>query len=47
MAACFLALFALGIDTAYAMPPRYTRIETCGISKERTCDTIDLFVKHI
>ena len=47
MAACFLALFALGVDTAYAIPPRYTRIDTCGISKEHTCDTIDLFVKHI
>lgn len=47
VAACFFALFALGIDTAYAQPPRYTRIDTCGFSKDRTCDTIDLFVKHI
>ena len=47
VAACFFALFALGVDTAYAQPPRYTKIDTCGISKDRTCDTIELFVKHI
>lgn len=47
VAACFFALFALGVDTAYAQPPRYTKIDTCGLSKEKTCDTIDLFVKHI
>lgn len=47
VAACFFALFALGFDTAFAQPPRYTRIDTCGISKEQTCNTIDLYVKHI
>ena len=47
VAACFFALFALGVDTAYAQPPRYVGIETCGMSEDHACETIDLFMKHI
>ena len=30
VAACFLAIFAIGADTAYAKQPLYTGINTCG-----------------
>lgn len=47
-AACLLALFALGADTAYANPPLYTGIDTCGqIDNTHTCDTINTMLNQL
>ena len=47
-AACLLALFALGADTAYANPPLYTGINTCGqIDNTHTCDTISTMLNQL
>lgn len=48
VAACLLALFALGADTAYANPPIYTGINTCGqIDNTHTCDTISTMLNQL
>lgn len=48
VAACLLALFALGVDTAYANPPIYTDINTCGqIDNTHTCDTISTMLNQL
>ena len=47
VAACFFALFAIGADTAYARPPLYTEIYTCGdIDNDHACETIDYMLNH-
>lgn len=48
VAACFLALLAFGADTAYANPPLYTGINTCGqIDNTHTCDTINTMLNQL
>lgn len=48
VAACLLALFALGVDTAYANPPLYTGINTCGqFDNTHTCDTINTMLNQL
>ena len=48
VAACFLAIFALGADTAYANPPLYTGIDTFGqIDNTYTCDTISTMLNQL
>lgn len=47
-AACLFALFALGADTAYANPPIYTGINTCGqIDNTHTCNTISTMLNQL
>lgn len=46
VAVCFLALLALGADTAYATPPAYTAIETCG-QIDNACDTIGAMLNQL
>ena len=47
IAVCFFAFFALGADAAYARPPRYTEIYTCGdIDNDHACETIDYMLNH-
>lgn len=47
IAVCFFALFAIGADTAYARPPLYTEICTCGdIDNSHACEIIDYMLNH-
>lgn len=47
IAVCFFALFAIGADTAYARPPLYTEIYTCGdIDSDHACETINYMLNH-
>ena len=47
IAVCFFAFFALGADAAYARPPLYTEIYTCGdIDNDHVCETIDYMLNH-
>ena len=47
IAVCFFAFFALGADAAYARPPLYTEIYTCGdIDSDHVCETIDYMLNH-
>ena len=47
IAVCFFAFFALGADAAYARPPRYTEIYTCGdIDNDHVCETIEYMLNH-
>lgn len=48
VAACLFALFAFGADTAYANPPIYTGINTCGqIDNTHTCNTISTMLNQL
>ena len=47
IAVCFFVLFAIGADTAYARPPLYTEIYTCGdIDGDHACETINYMLNH-
>ncbi len=48
VAACFLALFALGADTAYANPPLYTEKAIFGdITPSQASDTVNVMLSQI
>lgn len=48
VAACLLALFALGADTAYAQPPLYTEKAIVGdTTATQASDTINVMLSQI
>lgn len=48
VAACLLALFALGTDTAYAQPPLYTEKAIVGdTTASQASDTINVMLSQI
>lgn len=48
VAACLLALFALGADTAYAQPPLYTEKAIVGdTTASQASDTINVMLSQI
>ena len=48
VAACFLAIFALGADTAYANPPAYTEKAIFGdITPAQASDTVNVMLSQI